>query len=215
MALGLPVLDGCMIVSATPGAIDAGAEYMKKYGRAIVRSDPLHKDSMTIRGGDVWELANLRAAAEKYMPFQRALILLEPYERTANEWSFAIAGAMPHNGFVIEIVGPGFDTGHLNRGRVTPHESFVGEYVPGMRPQITTHTPFDEKRYAREFEEFNLPPRTRPATGLPESILSRILQHYRKVADAHPGSFVLSGAVLQPGERLIFWDIYDATHRNR
>jgi hypothetical protein len=178
-------------------------------------SDPFKVDSATVRGGDVWNLSELAAAAAKYTPLGRALILLEPYERTANEWSFAILGALPHHGFAIEVVGPGFDTGHLNRGRVTPHESFLGELALGLRPTITHHAPFDSARYAREAIEFHLPPRSDPPRAFPDAALSRVLDCYRKVAAAHTSMFVLSGAVLQPGERLTFWDLYDASQRNR
>jgi hypothetical protein len=35
-ALGLPVLDGCLILRDSPTALASGAAYMAKYGKAIV-----------------------------------------------------------------------------------------------------------------------------------------------------------------------------------
>jgi hypothetical protein len=214
-ALGLPVLDGCLVLSADETSLGAAAAIMASYGtRAIVRSDPVQLGSATIRGGDLWALSDLRAAADQYMALGRALLLLEPYERTANEWSFAILGSPQDHTFALELVGRGFDTGHLNRGRISPHEAYMGETV-GSVPRVTTHVPFDHARYLQDLSSAGLNRDVPGAKPFPERLVSQVLRYFAVVERTRSSMFVLSGAVLQPGERLVFWDLYEPSQANR
>ena len=182
---------------------------------ALVRSDPLLRGNTSIRGGDIWPLDRLEECANKYISHGRALILLEPYERTANIWSFAVLGGLVDWGFALEIVGAGFDTGHLNRGRTVPHERFEGDTF-GKEPRVTKHAPFDHDRYAEDLRTHDV--RRAPGDGkpLPHTTLHAILRSLHQVSEMDfAAPFVLSGAVLQPGERLVFWDIYQESQRNR
>jgi hypothetical protein len=213
--LGLPLLDGCLVLDADDASLHEAAAFMAQYGdTAIVRSDPLRRDSPTIRGGDLWSLTDLRKAADLYLSVGRALLLLEPYERSANEWSFAMMGGLPDHAFVLEIVGPGFDTGHLNRGRLTPHETYSGLSI-GPAPRVVSHVPLDRARYAQDLVEAGLGRDPSIARPFPKGILSDVLRYFARVEPTRKGTFVLSGAVLQPGERLVFWDLYDPAQGNR
>jgi hypothetical protein len=213
--MGLPLLDGCVVLADDDASLQNAVAFMAAYGEsAIVRSDPLHRDSPTLRGGDVWALSDLRLAADKFLSVGRALLLLEPYERTANEWSFSLLAGLPDHAFVLEVVGPGFDTGDLNRGRLTPHESYAGDLL-GPAPRVKDHLPFDRSRYAQDLLDRGDSRDPELAEPLPKPILSEIMRYFAGVAPTRKGTFALSGAVLQPGRRLVFWDLFDAAQANR
>jgi hypothetical protein len=214
-SLGLPLLDGCVVLADDDSSLRQATALMSQYGTsAIVRSDPLRRGSPSIRGGDLWQLTDLRQAADKYLPLGRALLLLEPYERTANEWSFAALAGLPDRTFVLEVVGPGFDTGQLNRGRITPHEFYGGEFV-GSVARVTNHSLFDRARYAQDLADAQIDRDPASARPLPRNIVDIVLRYVARVQRDTSAIFVLSGAVLQPGERLVFWDLYDPSQQDR
>jgi hypothetical protein len=214
-ALGLPLLSGFIALSDDEASLSKAVSLMTPYGaRAIVRSDPMKPDATTIRGGDIWPLTELGRAAKKYLSLGRALVLLEPYERTANEWSFSILGGLQGRSFILEVLGPGFDSGHLNRGQITPHETFTGELLD-RTPRLIAHSEFDRGRYAQDLARVGSGRDASLARPLPDSILRTVLQYFARVEEVRTGMFVLSGAVLQPGERLVFWDLYDPSQQNR
>lgn len=212
-ALGLPVLSGCLVLRNTRKALATAETTMRNFGSSVlVRSDPMTRDAETIRGGDLWPLGQLETAAKKYLDRGRALILLEPFERSSNLWSFTVMGG-PEYTFSLEIVGAGLDTGHLNRGTVTPHERFQGDLFLGMRPRVTGHQPFSLDAYRIDCERLGLPIKKDDASGFP--LVATVLDHFRRVAKYESSLFVLSGAVVDPGERLIFWDVYRPNQLNR
>lgn len=182
----------------------------------LVRSDPLDQDSPSIRGGDIWLVSQIEECAAKYMPHRRALLLFEPYERSQNRWSFSVLVDKTRADWWLEIVGSGFDSGHLNRGRVAPHETYQGHIGNQSNLVIVSHQAFDADRYRDDREM--LPPNA--ALGfepLPEYHLSEMLSAASKLLRSRdtPPIFVLSGAILMPGQRLTYWDVFEPLQAGR
>ncbi len=214
VSMGLPVLEGCLVFSKDAATLEA-ARRMMASERVLVRSDPLYRDSPSIRGGDVWPMKSLEECAAKYIPLGRVLMLFEPYERTANRWSFSLLVDQSRREWWLEVVGAGFDSGHLNRGTASPHERYSG-ILNGSLLEIQQHSDFDWPTY---FDDRAALPVTAvsDAEVFPEATLRAVLQAGQSLLGHHrvASIFVLSGAVLMPGRRLTYWDVFDPHQANR
>jgi hypothetical protein len=215
-SVGLPVLRGFLVLDADAQSLEAAARAVSPWGRMLVRSDPMKRGTPSIRGGDVWSAADLDRCAKVYLGSGRALMLFEPYERTANAWSFSILGGMSDCSFVMEIVGRGFDCGHLNRGQVAGHERYRGRVYFRHRYEIDDHTPFSSARYAADLADMRVPATPDQGEPMPAEVVSSVLRYYARVAPMlQERLHVLSGAVLEPGRRLTFWDFFETAQINR
>jgi hypothetical protein len=187
---------------------------MAPFGRVLVRSDPLTRKSPSVRAGNICELSELDECADRYFLLCRVLLLFEPYARQQNRWSFSLLIDREHKSWDLEIVGAGFDCGHLNQGRVAPHESFAGAMRELSTFEIARHTKFNVDKYRQDSER--LKTSRRDGGPLPTLVREHIFSDAARLTPRLPfGLSVLSGAVVSPGDRLTYWDVFDPTQAGR
>jgi hypothetical protein len=141
-------------------------------------------------------------------------MLFEPYSRHDNRWSFSLLVDRARTAWELEVVAAGFDCAHLNRGLVTRHESFSGAVIDQVRLDVNKHVDFDRQRYLLDVKRFE----TARSDGerVPAVLLNRVLHDGLTLMPTIPAAiFVLSGAVVEPGDRLTYWDVFDASQAGR
>lgn len=126
--LGLPVLNAVLI---TPGehscritaAIDAIAMATKQQ-MLMLRSDGGVETHRYYRGGNTFQIDDLRLRVPALLSQGRAAILLEPTNRYKNRLTALLRMDRPSpdqaGQFTIEALGPGYDAADLTRGGVSP-----------------------------------------------------------------------------------------------
>jgi hypothetical protein len=139
--LGNPVLNGACIrpnsdATSLRTAIASVAEATNAT-RLMVRSDGGVETHAYYRGGNSFPLQQVEAHAARLLAGGRAVILLEPTSRFANQLSIMLRMDRPMPGrpgaFTVEALGPGYDVGDLTRGGITPQVTISIEAVTWHR----------------------------------------------------------------------------------
>ena len=139
--LSLPVLDGVFIPpNSSKHKIKKVAEYfmsLNKVDRLLIRSDKPKEHGKYFRGGFSLGIERATYLASKLSSQGRAIVLMEPTNRFINLLS--VVFLMDKKGsFVIEVLGPGFEVGDLNRGLITPQIIVNGNFINWERYENIT-----------------------------------------------------------------------------
>lgn len=128
--LGLPTLDGALLLPSTSRSLVGSTidEFASLLGvkRLLVRSDGGREDSGYYKGGNTLPLTEVVDLTVTLLQSQRAVILLEPTNRFQNKLTVNFL-ATRQGAFVVEILGPGYDTADLNRGGIPPQYTVHGD----------------------------------------------------------------------------------------
>jgi hypothetical protein len=121
--IGLPTLDAMFISPRVPREVVGATVYRFSEiigtTRVMVRSDGGREVGSYFRGGSSPILASAADAASMLASSGRAVMLLEPTDRFANLLSVNLRADVCGQ-FTVEVLGPGFDVGDLNRGGIMP-----------------------------------------------------------------------------------------------
>ncbi|MCJ7633142.1 hypothetical protein MUP77_12220 [Candidatus Bathyarchaeota archaeon] len=121
--LGLPVLDGIIATRWNDEVHSAIINFCRHNGwdALLLRHDKKPERPPYPMGGYLVPLEEIQKEASKYFEIGRILFLLEPCSSFDNSYNINALFENDH-GLLLEIVGPGFDAGDLQRGYMTPHE---------------------------------------------------------------------------------------------
>lgn len=147
-ALKLPTLRGLVIDPLRverSAAISAAASLND--ARYLVRHDKSPETGMYPQGGYVVTAKELPEELAWYAELQRLLILFEPADPFDNLYS-ASALLTTDDLLQIEIVGPGFDASDINRGMVSPLESYQFQIGPQGLAREVAHAVADSAAYS-------------------------------------------------------------------
>jgi len=123
-ALDLPTLPAIVINPAQVSAeIALSAARTIDPSRYLVRHDRAPETGSYPQGGYIVRSDEIEAELEWYRQQSRLIVLLSPADPLDNLYS-ASALLTSDNMLSIEVVGPGFDAGDLNRGFISPLESY-------------------------------------------------------------------------------------------
>jgi hypothetical protein len=128
-----PVLDGILIV---PGqdrhALAAGIAALAtatSQDQLMIRSDGGAETRRYYKGGNTFPLADAASKAAGLLEAGRAVIVIEPTSRFANQLSALLRMDRDgrHGTFTIEALGPGYDVADLTRGGIPPQVSITAD----------------------------------------------------------------------------------------
>jgi hypothetical protein len=239
-AAGVPTVAGIAVLQWNPTAMTEILRFADSLNATglLVRTDRSIEVPPYPRAGYVVDLADLPSVLEQIARSGRTAFLLEPLSKYRDRYSVGAAAWTLDGPVHYDIVGPGFDASDLNRGDVSPHETFeVPLLAPGAAANIVSHTVVRQERYeasrrdriakiARELkvddsQVFGY----LTATGqnriieavnyvpIPQKFLWRIHENVVGLASRLPSfglpgvPFVASAGIIEPNDRLVFWDV--------
>jgi hypothetical protein len=125
--LGLPTADGVFLKHWSDEARLAMCEFAIDHGCASVlfRHDRRRETHLAPRGGYLVPLQLVESETIRFACDSRLVMWLEPLCPYCDQYSLNALFDWTNGRLTIEIVGPGFDAGDLNRGDTSPHETYV------------------------------------------------------------------------------------------
>lgn len=126
-ALGLPTLDGIILLSGERKALTAAEKFAADRGHEelLLRSDGGIEVWPYPRGGMLVQVTELADTLRPFFEAGRTIWLHEPVSPLSDLYSLNGLAWGPNEPLRVEVAGPGFDASDLKRGELTPHESFV------------------------------------------------------------------------------------------
>ena len=124
---GLPVADTIFVWSWGPDSSVAIASFAGHHHAThlLLRHDKRAEDVRAPRGGYLVALDQIPQETSNFIRRGRLVMWLEPLSPYHDLYSINALFNRPQNELILEVVGPGFDASDLNRGDISPHESFV------------------------------------------------------------------------------------------
>ena len=237
-AWGLRTPEGFAIWEDTPGTrtemLDALHE--RGWSRFLMRTDGRGTPATTPPGGYMVRQENSGLVLEQVLDRGCILLILEPHDRFRNLYGANVGFFANDEGGHLEVVGPGFDVGDLNRGLQSPHEWTMLDSREGrLSPRPGGWSRIDEKAYKDAIDsrsqfvssqpawkgvEASLTPEL-PASyvPMPDGIRRALLKDVRELpmllqAMGISAEASLSASyVMEPPEGWLYWDVAVASRK--
>jgi hypothetical protein len=143
--LGLPILGGIIATRWNDEVHSAIVNLCKRKGWDVLllRHDKKPESPPYPMGGYLVPLESLHKEASKYFELGRILFLLEPCSPFDNSYNINTLFENDQS-LLLEIVGPGFDAGDIQRGHVTPHEMIQIDRTTLKTEMPTSRSAFEQ-----------------------------------------------------------------------
>ena len=183
---GLPTLRGIIVTAFYPTMGEEIRAFLEDAGstRALIRHDKRREAPPYPRGGFLVGLGLLTETVQFFLDLGRIVAVYEPADPLLNMHNMSLLFESERE-VHVEILGPGFDASDLNRGDISPHETFsVGLSPAGaisrvrlvQRVQLAAYLEsviLRKEKIKKRLESApsaELAPRIRKSAGIPEDL---------------------------------------------